>query len=225
MSLYEHVAVVAPGLSLDRRRALVAAARSRGASTSVDAELDAARCRLAGFDDELDGSVPSLESALRRVAALEDDLVAERERVAAARGRARASDDDSVGVEYRTAIRELSELETDYAAAREALGRARERAREARDVRDRRLRLENRVGNLERAARDELVERVRPAADAAVRDAPGSEETAFEDAGCVTAALALVHVGEVYAPVVLACRRFRDGPSAEEWLQAPVLRL
>lgn len=225
MSLYDHVAVVAPGLSLDRRRALVAAARSRGASTSVDAELDAARRRLTEFDDELDDSVPSLESALRRVAVLEDDLVAERERVATARGRARASDDDSVGVEYRAAIRDLSELETDYAAAREALERARERAREVRDVRDRRLRLENRVGNLERAARDELVERVRPAVDAAVRDAPGSGATTFEEAGDVTAALALVRVGEVHAPVVLACRRFRDGPTAEEWLQAPVLRL
>lgn len=221
MSLYEHVAVIAPGLSLDRRRALVATARSRGESTSVDAELEAARSQL----NELDESVPSLESAHRRVAEAEADLVAERERVATLRGRARECEDDSVGVEYRTAIRDLSELETEYAAACEKLERERQRAREALDDRDRRLRLENRIGNLERSAREELIERVRPDVDAAVRAAPGSGASVFESARGTTAALSLVRVGRVHTPVVLACRRFRDGSTAEEWLQAPVIRL
>lgn len=224
MSLHDHVALVAPGMSLDRRRALVAAARSRGETTSVDEELEAARRRLDELN-ETDESVPSLESAHRRVAELEEDLVAERERVATMRGRTRECENDSVVLEYRTAIGELSELETDYAAAREALEQARERTRQVLDERDRRLRLENRIGNLERAAREELIERVLPVVDAAVRDAPGSEASAFDAAGDVTASLALVRVGRVHSPVVLACRRFRDGPTAEEWLQAPVLRL
>ena len=221
MSLYEHVAVVAPGLSLQRREALVAAARSRGATASVDGELRAARERLSAVDEP----VPSPAKARRRVAEAEADLEAMRERVATLRGRLQETDDGALAERYRDAIRELSEAETERAAAREALADARERAREARDVREERLRLEDRVANLERRAREELVETVRPAVDAAVEAAPGAEASRFAAAAPVTAALALTRVGRVHAPVVLACRRFETAATAEAWLEAPVYRL
>lgn len=221
MSLADHVAVVAPGLSLARREALVAAARSRGEPTSVDAELERARERLSALGEP----VPSLADARRRVADAEADLEAKRERVATLRGRLQETDDEAVAVAYREAIRELSEAETERAAAEEALADARERARRARDEREERLRLEDRVANLERRQRRELAATVRPAVDAAVAETPGSEASSFARASPVTAALALVRVGRLRTPVVLACRRFDGAADAEAWLGSPVVRL
>lgn len=221
MSLYDHVAVVAPGLTLDRREALVATTRSRGATTSVDDELRSARDRLA----DLGAPVPSLAAVRRQVAETEADLDAKRERVATLRGRLQETDDPALEDEYRSAIRALSEAETEHTAAREALADARERAREARDERETRFRLEDRVANLQRRAREELIDTVRPWADSAVRAVPGAEATSFEAAAPVTAALALVRVGRIRTPVVLACRRFERESAAEAWLGSPVYRL
>lgn len=221
MSLRDHVGVVAPGLSLDRRAALVAAARSRGLTAGVDAELREARERLT----DLGAPVPSLADARRRVAEADSDLEARRERVATLRGRLQESDDGAVAEEYRAAIRSLSEAETERAAAEEALAEARNRAREARDEREERLRLEDRVANLERRARQELADEVRLEVDAAVSAAPGAAASTYGTADSVTAALALVRVGRVRTPVVLACRRFAREVDAEAWLGAPVCRL
>lgn len=221
MSLRDHAGVIAPGLTLDRREVLVAVARSQGVTTAVDGELRAARERLDDFGEP----VPSLADARRRVAEAEAALDEQRERVATLRGRLQATDDGGVAEEYRAAIRTLSEAETERAAAGEALASARERAREARDEREKRLRLEGRVANLERRARDELVETVRPEVDEAVSAAPGADASNFETADPVTAALASIRVGRVRVPVVLACRRFESAAAAETWLAAPVCRL
>lgn len=221
MSLRDHVGVVAPGLSLDRRELLVAVARSQGVTSAVDDELRAARGRL----DDLGEPVPTLADARRRVAEAEAALDERRERVATLRGRLQATDDGAVADAYRAAIRDLSEAETERAAAGEALESARERAREARDEREKRLRLEDRVANLERRAREELVETVRPDVAEAVNAAPGADATGFETAVPVTAALAAIRAGRVRAPVVLACRRFESAAAAETWLGAPVCRL
>jgi hypothetical protein len=221
VTLYDHVAVVAPGIRLDRRAALVAAARSRGVETGVDEELRAVRERLAALDEP----VPSPAEARREVAATESELDAQRERVATLRGRLEATDDADAETTYRAAVRTLSELETTYQSARERLGAARERARSARDVRERRLGLQDRIDNLERTVREELVAAVRPEADAAVGGAPWAETDSYAEATPVTAALALVRVGVVRPPVVLACRRFHDAPAAESWLGSPVIRL
>lgn len=219
--LYDHVAVIAPGMSLERRAALVATARSRGESTSVDQELRKARQRL----EAIETSVPRLDNARRRVAKAEAGLEAKRERVATLRGRMQTTDDGAVAAEYREAVRELSEAETAYIAAKEALDDARREARHVRDERERRLRLQDRIGNLERTARKELIAAVRPAVTTAVPAVPGSDAERFEEADPVTAALALVRVGNVRVPITLACRRFSDARQAEEWLETPVLRL
>ena len=221
MSLYNHVAVVAPGMSLDRRRLLAATARSSGATTSVDDELRAARRRLG----EIEASVPSPTEARRRVAETEAGLERQRERVAALRGRLEVADSETVESEYRAAVRELSELETEHLAARDRLEAARQRARSARDDRERRLELQDRVDNLERTARAELIEAVGPAVDDVVPAVPGASVGSFRAADPVTAALAAIRVGTLRVPPVLACRRFEDVASAEAWLGTPVVRL
>jgi hypothetical protein len=221
VSLHSHVGVVAPGVSLNRRRVLVAAARSRGITTSVDDELDSVRRRLA----EVDTSMPSLVDTRRRVAETETDLEEKRERVATLRGRLQAADDESTAAEYRAAVRELSEVETRHLAAREALRNVRKRARGVRDKREQRLRLQDRAENLRREARTELIESVRPAIGKAISSVPGSDAESFGTADPVTAALAAIRVGTVHVPVVLACRRFPDAASAVAWLDAPVCRL
>ena len=221
MTLYDHVSVVAPGMLLDRRRALVAAARSLGESASVDHELRAAREELAALDEP----VPGLAKVRRRVAETEAALEEKRERVATLRGRLQESGDPGIVDTYREAIRGLSEAETAHVAATEALEDARGRARRTWDARERRLRIEDRIDALERRAREELAAAVRPAVDEAVAMTPGSEASSYEAADAVTAALALVRVGRVRPPIVLACRRFPDAAAAEEWLGCPVHRL
>jgi hypothetical protein len=220
VSLVDRIGVVAPGLSFDRRGVLAAVARSRGLESEADSALDTAREQLADIEE----SVPSLADARRRVAETEADLEAERERVAMLRGRATESDDESVAAVYREAIAALSEAETEYAAAHEALETVRRRARSARDRRERRLELQDRVRNLERRARSELAEEVRPAVDETVPTVPDSAAATFADAEPVTAALAALRVGRPKTPVVLACGRFSDASHASAWLHAPVVR-
>jgi exonuclease VII small subunit len=219
--LYDHVAVVAPGSPLDRRAALAAAARSRSLETSVDEPLREARARLAALDE----SVPSPADARRAVAEAESELAAQRERVATLRGRLQAADDAETEASYRTAVRTLSELETDYQAAGERLTAARERARSARDVRERRFGIQDRIGNLERTARAELVSAMRPAAEATVAETPAADAESYHEAAPVSAMLVLIRIGVLRLPVVLACRRFPDAPAAESWLDSPVIKL
>ena len=221
MTLYGHVSVVAPGMSLDRQQALAAAARSLGGSASVDAELRTARAELTTLDEP----VPGLADARRRVAETEAVLEEKRERVATLRGRLQESGESGVAETYREEIRRLSEVETAHVAATEALEDARGRARRAWDARERRLRIEDRIDALERRAREELAAAIRPDVDEAVATTPGSEASSYEAADPVTAALALVRVGRVRPPIVLACRRFPDAPTAETWLGCPVHRL
>lgn len=192
---------------------------------SVDTELRDVRERLEELGEPT--SMPSLTDARRRFAETESILEAERERVATLRGRLQQAgqDDPDVVEAYRTAVRELSEAETEHAAARESLEGIRLRARIARDEREQRLRLKDRIANLERRARAELVAAIHPDVERTVQSVPGSRATTFDEATPVTAALALIRVGVVRSPVVLACRRFPDASSAESWLRAPVYRL
>ncbi|MFT4883085.1 MAG: hypothetical protein ACI8U4_000583 [Natronomonas sp.] len=220
MTLVQRIGVVAPGLSLDRPAVLVAVARSRGMTSEADAELAAVRKRLV----ELDESVPSLAEARRRVAETEASLDAQRERVATLRGRTHETEDESVTAAHREAIRALSEAETEHVAAREELAAARRRARDARDERERRLELQDRIRNLERRAKRELADAVRPTVDDVVPSVPDSAAATFSDADPITAALAALRVGRPRTPVVLACGRFPDARRAEAWLSAPVLR-
>ncbi|GAB3415110.1 hypothetical protein GCM10027435_10840 [Haloparvum alkalitolerans] len=219
------------------RQRLAAAARSRGKTASVEAELTARRAELASLPEP----AVDLREARERAADARGEEERLRERVASLRGEVNARRDlDAATGDAEAALREaataLSEAETARIAADQALERARRRAREARDTRERRLELADAVGNLARAARRELADAVRPAVDEALAAVPGPDgsvpPTGHRDRDLSamdlpTVSLAAIRVADLDAPVVLALerRRFADAAAAARTLDAPVIRL
>jgi len=234
--VHDHVGLLTPSVTPRTRTALATAARSRGVETPVDDDLASVRAALA--DAEVPAA-PDLERARRRLAGTESAVDECRERVATLRGRLQARREegrDTSGLEgeLAEATAALSEHETERAAAREALAMARREARASRDARERRRKLEDRLANLERTARDHLVAAVRDRYAAAVAAAPGDSRASGDGsladadpfaADDVTAALAVARVADLRAPVVLACDRFADPADAAAWLDAPVIRV
>lgn len=222
--LHERVGCIHRDIPLRPRTALAAAGRSLGWTTDVDGELRDVRVALGEVDA---GRVPHDDSARRRVAEAQSEIETLRERVAAVRGRVEAADDpDDAAAELEAAIRSLSEVETRVAAARERRGATREAAREARDRLEERLRLVDRRDNLERRARQALVDRARERYERALAAVPGLESPAEPFAAPADAmALAIARVGDLAAPVVLAVDRFPDAERAATWLEAPVIHL
>ena len=229
--VHDCVSPVETGLSLSVRAALADAARTRGAAAPQDETLAGVRTELVALDPPAVGCA----EARRRVAEAGDREAALAERVSELRGRLKAHEEagngteaDDARSERKEAVEHLAEVRTERIAAEQALSQARERAREARDARARRLRLEDRAKNLRRDARDHLAASVRDAFAAAVDAVPGSGEVDEEGrfAGDpVTAALAVVRVADLDAPVVLACDRFESPAAAADRLAAPVLRV
>jgi hypothetical protein len=132
-------------------------------------------------------------------------------------------------VAYRDAIRELTEAETERIAAQQRLEGLRERIRTARDARRRRLELQDRVANLERAARESLAGLVYEEFAAAVASMPGDGDPGdapgeFEG-DPATARLAVARVADLDAPIVDALGRFPDVRTAARRLDAAVIRL
>lgn len=227
--VHERVGCLQPGTSLRVRTALAGAARARGLGTPHDPALGRARERLAAIEVAAEaGDAADAQERLADARAERDRL---RERVAAARGRlqARKGADLPTGPareDLEAAARELSEAETAAAAVRQTLDRERRETRESRDRLDERLRLEDRVANLERRARRALVERARGAYAAAVAAVPGAPEP--DDPFAVdglTAGLAVARLASFEAPVVVTGDRFDDARAASRWLGAPVVRV
>jgi len=228
---HEHVGCVRPEMGLRTRTALAAAGRARGLSTPVDDELARVREHLANLST---GDVTT-EPERRRVAETTTETERLRERVAAARGELSAAevgagetagDGDGPRQRLLSAITELSEVETTTAAARERLERKRREVQATRDALDRRLALEDRAGNLERAGRAHLVATLETAYADAVAAVPGVDAADAADplaAEPVVAALAVARVASPEAPVVVSCERFADAESARTWLDAPVI--
>lgn len=228
--VHDHVGLVRPGMALSLPTAIADAARSTGETAPQDDDLAAVRAELAS----LDPPGVDLAAARRRVSVAGADEAALREAVARLRGELDArrdvgADDAGVATDLRDAVRRLSEVETERLAAEQALDRARERARAARTARGRRLHLQDRERNLARAARQHLVDEQYDAFATAVEAVPGRadpgggpDEFAGDD---VTAALGVVRLADLDAPVVLACDRFADAAAAHACLDAPVLKV
>lgn len=223
--IHERIGHVRPGMGLSVRTALAAAARSRGLSAPQDGQIAAVRERLAAIE------VPeaSAQTARRDLAATGTETGRLRERVAELRGRVRALrerglDAGAAEADLASAVRELSEAETEAVAARQRFERATEAAREARDVRERRLELEDRAANLRRAARSHLVAELEREYAAAVVDAPGPTPADPFEADPVTAALSVGRIADLRAPVVVESDRFDAPAAAASWLDAPVIR-
>lgn len=220
--LHEHVGFVRPDAPVARRRLLAVVALSEGCRPAVLDDLDAARQQL----EEHTSRGTDRRAARERVAAIEDDREQLRERAARLRGEVRARreaglDVDDTRARLKETARELSEVATERAAATQRLVRQRERARDDDDARRRRLRLEDRVANLEREARATLAEVVEPRVAAALARLT---DRSLADASPMLLRLAAARVGVVGAPVVVTAGPF-DASEAAEWLGAPVVRL
>lgn len=231
--LHRHVGHVHPERSLRVSAAVAAAARSLGARAPQDAEVAAVEAELRGIES----AAPDLADARRRLAAAGADRDALRERVARLGGRLsalREADADpeaiaAVESDLDEANRRLAEAETERVAAEQTLARVRAAARATRDERERRLELEDRAGNLRRAARRHLVEAHYERFAAATAAVPGDADpgTAPDEyrGPSTTAALALVRMGRVRAPVVLDVDCFPSASAARARLDAPVIRV
>lgn len=225
---HEYVGCIRPDMGLRTRTALAAAARSRGLETPHDGELASAREELAALSVEEHDERTQYRREAASGAAETETL---REAVAAARGRLQERreqglDPTPAAEELADAVARLSEVETEAAAASQQLETVRARIRERRDSHEERFRLEDRVANLERAARAHLRDQVRDAYVAALAEVPGvgDIEEPFE-ADPVVRALAVARVATLSAPVVLACERFDTPREAADWLDAPVIHV
>lgn len=228
-AVHEHVGCLAPTMGLKTRTALARAGRSRGLSTPHDDQLASARESLAEMEVSHQSTERRRDDHTR--ACLETEQL--REEVATLRGRLQAERDDGGESEatlerLRARIRELSEAETERTATRQQLRRERRAAREYRDRRDRVRRLEDRVANLERRARADLVEQLREEYVETLGTVPGERtdrRAAPFEAEPVTAALAIARLAALSAPVVLACDRFESPATAAEWLDAAIIQV
>lgn len=233
--LHESVGCLTPEMGLRTRTALARAARTRGLSTPHDEDIRALREELADIEVE----AVSLEGHRRTVAERSVAVEQARVRAAEARGRVRERrengfETDEAEARLDEALRQLSEAETAAIAARQEFDRARERRHARRDRRERVLGLQDELANHERRARAHLVDRLReefretlssvPEPTAEPEREDSTAETPFE-ADPVEAALAIVRLGDIAAPVVLAVDRFDSPEHARDWLDAPVIRV
>ncbi|WP_251342186.1 hypothetical protein [Haloplanus halophilus] len=227
-TVHDHVGLLPPS-SFDRRGALAAAARALGHESAAAAALAEARAELA----EASAPTVDLREARRRVAEAGTEAERLRERVAELRGRVQArretgADTTAVEAQLEEATGRLAEAETERIAAEQALDRAEAAAREARDRRERRLELEDRVANLERRVREELAaavwERFRSAVEAVPGTATAGASPGEYEGDSVTAALGVARVAPLDAPVVVdGLDRFSGAGPAAEALEAPVI--
>ena len=219
--VHEHVGFVTADAAPNRRAVAAAVARSRGLRAPQADELAAARAELAAVET----ATTDLRAARERVAETAGERERLRERVARLRGEVQARREAGLAAEetterLRAAARELSEAATAEAAAAERLNRERTQVRDRYDARERRLALEDEIGNLERAARATLADAVRPRIEQAL-DTLGADS---DDPPAHLWTLAAARVAVVAAPVVVTAGPF-DASEAARWLDAPVVRL
>lgn len=228
---HAHVCRVPPR-SFDLHEALVAAARSNGVVPPAAPRLERARRALVSATPVPDAPDPT--PAKRRVADTARRTRQLDERVAALRGRLQAlrdvdADTSAVEAKLAEATSALTEVETEQIGAEQRLAQVERAARTIRDRRERRLRLEDRVANLRRRARRQLVDAVSDEFRAALAALPadvdaGDDPTAFTD-DPTAAALAVASVADLDAPLVLSDGPFGSPAEAATRLDAPVIRL
>jgi hypothetical protein len=211
---HDRVGHVHPAMGLKIRTALADAARSRGAVPPQDEK----RARLQDRRDAIDVA----KRPPQRSDAPAADAQSLQERVAQLRGRVTAleecgRDASDERAKLRETAARLSEIETTRLAAEEY----RDQTRADRDRRERRMTLEDRIANLERGARAHLVERYRERYERALFAlAPTADPF---DADPVAAALALLRIGSVDAPVVLTTTPLASPAATAAWIEAPVI--
>lgn len=207
----------------DLRRELAAAARSVGRTSTRDAEISELRAEIADVDvPEVD-----LRTARERVAEATGEEERLAERVAAARGEVRARREVDVETDGATADLEdaaaaLASARTERIAAEQAFARQRDRAATARDARERRLRLRDRLRNRRRDAREELAVAVYPAFRDALAAIPTCDPASTGERPCeydgdpLRASLAAVRIADLDAPVALSSAAVRAATAGRD---------
>ncbi|WP_435183062.1 hypothetical protein [Halobellus sp. EA9] len=218
---HAHVALLTAEAGIDRRSALAAVAAARGVETGHDGSLTAARRALRDAPSA-PVEAAELREARRRAAEVGTETERLRERVATIRGRvtalrdAEATDATAEALAAAEAslsetMRRLSEVATERIAAEERLSLLTARARSVRDRRAARLRLQDRVGNEERAVRAARVAAVeddfataRRRVIAGMDAGPGEDRTPTDEPEALADALAAARLAPVRAPVIVA---------------------
>lgn len=198
---HAHLGWLHPALTLNRRATFAAVARTQGATAPQVDELRAVAAELRS----LDADPTALTDARERAATAGAERDRLRERVATLRGEVRARreaglDASDAADELAAAARELSEATTEREAARQSLDRARTAARAAYDRRERRLHLQDRAANLQRAARATLANQVRPDVASAL---DRLDQPPLDVADDPTVALAAATVAAFDAPLIV----------------------
>ncbi len=224
--LFERAGTITPDVTVELRPALATVARQRGLESARESELTAVREELAALSPDARDAT----AARREVASAGDAERKLAERVATLRGRLQERDgSDELAARLDDAVTELSEVRTERIAAEERLARDRDRARELRNRRERRLELQDRERNLERAIRADLAAAVYPAFAEVLATVPGparpGDSAAAFRGDAVTAALALARLSPSTAPIVLGVDRFASSATAARLLGRPVLRV
>ena len=203
--VHDAVGAIGVGAAPTRRATLAAVARSRGIRVpEIDALADA-RARLADHATEPTALASEREQVANTSA---EDRATLREEVARRRGVVDSRRE--LGTEppeealaaYREAAARLSEVGTEATAATDRLARERTRAIGRYDTHQRRLELEDRVANCERAARAALADRADPLVTRAL---DGVDETTSLDRDSALAwRLAAARAARLAAPLVVA---------------------
>ncbi|WP_435319761.1 hypothetical protein [Haloarchaeobius sp. TZWSO28] len=227
--VHQHVAHLGPNTGFSRRQALAAVARERGFEPPQAGALERVEDALA----EPATQTIDLQHARRQVAEVSATEERLRERVATLQGELRARRDvGSPVAETQEALQEalqaLTDTETARIAAEQTLVQARQAARSNRDDRERRLRLEDRRDNLRREATAWLVRQLDAEVRTALDAVPGAPEPAagaraVAETDQLSAALAVVRLASLDAPVVLSTDRFASAEDAARVLDAPVV--
>lgn len=232
--VHDRVGVIVPDRRYEIRTALAAVARERGYEAPEDEEIERIEAELSAVETH----PVDARTVRRRLAELDTDTTALEEEVAALRGKIQARREDGADVsalqeQLQAVIGELTDAETDRIAAEQALDAVRSDARADRDRRERRLRLQDRRKNRQRAARDRLAARLLPTFERALTRVPGA---ARDPDGSVptgaTAALAVCRIAPIAAPVVICedseqaagtAGRYPPAEAAAGVLDAPVI--
>ncbi|MFC7071868.1 hypothetical protein ACFQJ7_10510 [Halovenus rubra] len=235
--LHEAVGCLYPGMGVQTKTALARAARTRGMTTPYDEDLEAARAKLT------DVCVESISLRQHRevMAGTEETVEQARVRAAEARGRVRECEENGLATDeansrLAAALQYLSEAETAAIAAEQAYTSAREQRRAQLDNREQRFRLQDRVANYEREAHAYLVDQLRDEFSETLTtlsemmadqlsDALSTPIRSPFDVEPVPAALAVGHLGNLSAPVVLAIDWFESPSKASEWLDTSVIHI
>lgn len=212
--------------ALDR---VIAAARSQGHHPPHERALGTAQRELQRLAvDQIDTA-----EARQRLADAGTAVDRIREEVATARGRLQARREmgaDTADAEsaLTAAMKRLSEAETERIAAEQAHQTAERQARQARKLRERRLKLQDRVANRRRETRHALAAHVAEAFTEAVSSLPGDATLSTAPLGVngddVTAALAAVRIADLRAPIVDTTSRFASASATAAALDTPVIR-